>query len=424
VTGTPAPLVVENGTVVLPDRLVEEGAVLCEDGRIAAVGRRVRRPHGAEVVDARGGFVSPGFVDLHVHGGGGADFMDGSIDAVRTALAAHARHGTTTLFPTTTTGSPGRIAAMLAACRAARDDWRPAHGARIGGVHVYGPYFAPDKVGCHARDGRRDPDPHEYRAWFRDDLVRIATCAAELPGAVAFCRAARRRGCLVTCGHSNASWREMQAAFAVGMRHVDHFWCAMSSVVSLRGRFGTPMQAGMEQFVLATPDMSTEVIADGMHLAPELLDFAYRMKGPTRLCLVTDASRALDMPPGRYRFGPATDGPWFESDGQVGRTVGRNGGSLASSVAGMDRMIRQMRTGTSASLPDIIRMASLTPAERAGIAAEAGSLEPGKQADIVLLSRRLDVRRVYVGGESIHREATVGTRGETRRRSGPERKVD
>lgn len=344
--------------------------------------------------------------------------MDGSVDAVRTATLAHARHGTTTLFPTTTTGSPAQISAMLAACRAARADWQPAHGARIGGVHVYGPYFAADKVGCHARGGRRDPDPREYRAWFRDDLVTIATCAAELPGAVEFCRAARRRGCLVTCGHSNASWSEMQAAFDAGMRHVDHFWCAMSSVGSLRSRFGTPMQAGMEQFVLAVPEMSTEVIADGMHLSPELLAFAFHMMGPRRLCLVTDSSRALDMPPGRYRFGPATDGPWFESDGRVGRTVGTPGGSLASSVAGMDRMVRQMRRDTSASLPDVIRMASLTPAERSGIAAETGSLEAGKQADIVLLSPRLAVRRVFIGGV----EVTRGGRGG--RRSRREREID
>jgi N-acetylglucosamine-6-phosphate deacetylase len=422
VNPAPQPLVIENGAVVLPDGLVEDGTVVCEAGRIAAVGKRVRRPRDADVIDARGGFICPGFVDLHVHGGGGADFMDGSVEAVRTAILAHARHGTTTLFPTTTTGSPGQISAMLAACRAARDDWQPAHGARIGGVHVYGPYFAAGKVGCHARDGRRDPDPREYREWFRDDLVRIATCAAELPGAVEFCRAARRRGCLVTCGHSNASWQEMQAVFDAGMRHVDHFWCAMSSVVSLRSRFGTPMQAGMEQFVLATADMSTEVIADGMHLAGELLDFAFRMKGAARLCLVTDSSRALDMPPGRYRFGPAADGPWFESDGHVGKTVGRTDGSLASSVAGMDRMVRQMRRDTSASLADVIRMASLTPAERAGIAAEVGSLERGKRADLVVLSPRLAVRRVVVGGvgvtASFKTASAAGSRGGRRARDG------
>jgi N-acetylglucosamine-6-phosphate deacetylase len=264
-------------------------------------------------------------------------------------------------------------------------------------VHVYGPYFAEDKVGCHSQSGRREPSAAEYAAWFLDDLVRIATCAAELPGALDFYRAAKRKRCLITCGHSNANWAEMAQAFRAGMRHVDHFWCAMSSVVSLRNRFGTPMQASMEQFVLATADMSTEVIADGHHLAPELLDFAFRMKGAARLCLVTDSNRALDMPPGRYRFGSAKDGSWFESDGLVGRA----GGSLASAIVGMDHMLRHMFRSTSANLPDAVRMASLTPAERTGIATETGSLEKGKRADVLVLSKRLEVKRTLIGGVEV-----------------------
>jgi N-acetylglucosamine-6-phosphate deacetylase len=127
----------------------------------------------------------------------------------------------------------------------------------------------------------------------------------------------------------------------------------------------------MEQFVLAHSDMSTEVIADGQHLSPELLDFAFRMKGVGRLCLVTDANRALDMPPGPYRFGSNIDGAWIESNGKVGLT---SSGGLASSIVGMDTMVRNMASQTSASLPQVIRMASLTPAERTGIASETGSL--------------------------------------------------
>ena len=124
----------------------------------------------------------------------------------------------------------------------------------------------------------------------------MATCAAELPGATAFYQEAFERGYLVTCGHSNATWSQMRAAFKAGMRHVDHFWCAMSSISGLRQEHGFPMQGSMEQFVLMESAMSTEVIADGQYLSPELLEFAYRMLGPDRLCLVTDANRAMDMP--------------------------------------------------------------------------------------------------------------------------------
>ncbi|MEN9634822.1 MAG: hypothetical protein RL077_3226 [Verrucomicrobiota bacterium] len=391
------------GTIILPDRLLEDGALVSAGGQIIASGPRstVAIPADALVQAVPlGGYLAPGYVDLHVHGGGGADYMDGSVAAVITANGAHARHGTTTIFPTTTTGSPSQISAMLTSCQAVARAEAITQGARIGGVHFYGPYFAEEKVGCHLRSGRRDPDPAEYREHFERGIIRVATCAAELPGAEEFYREARRHGCFVTCGHSDASWSEMAAAFRAGMRHVDHFWCAMSSVPSIRARLGTPSQGSMEQFVIMHDEMSTEVIADGCHLSPELLDFAFVMKGAKRLCLVTDANRALDMPPGRYRFGPASDGEWFESDGRVGF---QPGAGLASSVVGMDTMVRTMKKNTRASIVETVRMASLTPAERVGLASEFGSLEVGKRADFLVLDSALGVERVFIGGEEFVR---------------------
>jgi len=267
------------GELILPDRTLPHAQVICRDGAIVEI---TADPQHAGRAGARGRiegrYIAPGFIDLHVHGGGGADYMDGSADTVRVANRVHARHGTTTIFPTTTTGSPQEIAGMLEACGNVRDEWSIGDGARIGGVHYYGPYFAGDKVGCHSREGRRDPDAAEYEHVLAGGLVRIATCAAELPGAGEFYRAAREHQCLVTCGHSDSTWAEMARAYEAGVRHVDHFWCAMSSVPSIRKRCGTPMQGSMEQFVLAHEEMSTEVIADACHLAPELLNFAFRMK--------------------------------------------------------------------------------------------------------------------------------------------------
>jgi N-acetylglucosamine-6-phosphate deacetylase len=288
---------------------------------------------------------------------------------------------------------------MLDACVETRDSWQIESGSRIGGVHLYGPYFAKDKVGCHNAEQCRAPAASEFRRYFKSGIVKVATCAAELPGAAAFYKHASKQDCLVTCGHSNASWSEMDAAFKCGMRHVDHFWCAMSSVPSIRDRLGVPMQGSMLEYVLANPEMSTEVIADGMHLAPELLRFAWKMKTSKRLCLVTDCNRALDMPPGRYRFGPKTDGSWFKSDGKVGWAA--SGGSLASAVTGMDHMVKTMHQLAEVPLHEAVRMASLTPAERTGIDGSTGSLAKGKDADIVLLSRQLRVKQVYVQGQRI-----------------------
>lgn len=397
------PTIFLNGTAILPDRLLPEAMVICRKGKIDAVttARGVQVPRDADVVDARGGYIAPGFVEMHVHGGDGADFMDGTTDAVRTAIRAHTRHGTTSIFPTTTTGSPAQIDAMLNACAAQQREWTIEDGARLMGVHFYGPYFAEDKLGAHAAAGRRDPVVAEYREYFSRGIIKIATCAAELPGAVDYYRAAKRSGCLVTCGHANSTWTEMERAFRAGMRHVDHFWCAMSSVPSLITRLGTPMQASMAEFVLAQPEMSTEVIADGHHLSPELLRFALAVKGPKRLCLVTDANRALDMPPGNYRIGPQKDGSLFYSDGLVGRMP--NSTALASSIVGMDAMVRTMARATKAPLPDVFRMATLTPAERSGVARKVGSLENGKLADVLVLDKKLAVKRVFIGGDEFHK---------------------
>ena len=238
-----------HGEIILPDRTIAKGYLICEEGFIVEIAEKA--PKNGPVITGR--YITPGFVDLHVHGGQGADYMDGTAEAVRTVNRAHARHGTTTLFPTTTTGTTAQIHSMLNACAEVREHWSATDGSRIGGVHYYGPYFAEDKVGCHDREARRDPDPVEYEAFLSTGLIAVATCAAELPGAEEFYRAARAHNCLVTCGHSNSTWTEMERAYQAGVRHVDHFWCAMSSVTSLRARCGTPMQASMEQFVLATP---------------------------------------------------------------------------------------------------------------------------------------------------------------------------
>jgi N-acetylglucosamine-6-phosphate deacetylase len=387
-----------HGNLVLPDSILQDAFLLVEDGKISAIQREKPARFQGEVIEAGDGYIAPGFVDVHVHGGAGADYMDGTPEAVRIANKAHLRHGTTTIFPTTTTGSTAQLERMIQSCINVRDAWSPEDGPHIGGIHFYGPYFAEEKVGCHSLEGRRNPDAEEYHHFFNFGIIRVATCAAELPGAASFYQAARERGCLITCGHSNASWAEMQAAYDSGVRHVDHFWCAMSSVTSLRIRFGTPMQASMEQFVLVNPEMSTEVIADGQHLSPELLDFAFRMKGPSRLCLVTDCNRALDMPPGDYRFGSSEDGPWIESDGKVGFVPGQG---LASSVVGMDTMVRTMLGGSSASLAEVIRMASLTPAERVGLEDEIGSLEAGKRGDLLILDRDLRVGRAWLSGTGV-----------------------
>lgn len=398
-----------NASLILENEIVENATIEIQGEVISGITKS--RPEVNEntiLIDASGNYVAPGFIDIHVHGGAGADFMDGTANAVIQACRAHLRHGTTTIFPTTTTGSAVEIQAMLEVCLEVAKCNYPELLPQIPGIHLYGPYFAADKVGCHSAAGRREPTPDEYQLYLDTGFVRIATCAAELPGAMAFYQAASQAGCMVTCGHSNASWAEMQSAFDSGMRHVDHFWCAMSGVSSLRSRFGTPMQAGMEQFVLFNKSMSTEVIADGEHLSNELLEFAFQMIGPDRLCLVTDSSRAMDMPPGTYKFGHSETGSDFQSNGRVGLTPA--GDALASSIQGMDHMLRTMKKATSASLPELFRMTSLTPARLTGFDAITGSLAVGKMADLLVLDRSLHVRNVMSLGQWLYPDHEMKSR--------------
>ena len=394
-----------NATLVLPDRLVPGAAIDVDNGRIVALGSDTGRDAwSGATIDAAGHFVSPGFVDVHVHGGDGADFMDGTIPAFETVVRAHIRHGTTTIVPTSTVARHEHTLAFLQNTRELkRRGPRPPLGlGRVVGAHLYGPYFNEDKVGCHPRDPARPPTPAEYEEYLEfADVMLTATCAPELPGAAGFYRAAAARGVRLNAGHSNATWSEMAAAYELGLRHVDHLYCAMSSVPSLRERCGTPMQASMLEFVLATPDMTTEVIADGRHLSPELLRFVATVKGADRTALVTDCSRALDRPAGTYTFGPLDGGEAFYSDGGVGLMP--NSLNLASSVRGMDFMVRHMHQQVGLDLPTAVRMATLTPATIVGLQDDVGSLVAGKRADVLLLDADLDVSRVFLDGDEIAR---------------------
>jgi N-acetylglucosamine-6-phosphate deacetylase len=390
-----------NGTVVLPDRLLADGEVVTLDDRIAHVGPAFPGSHsGLMLVDLAGGYVLPGFVDLHVHGGDGADFMDGTADAFRTVLAAHARHGTTSCTPTTTVARHDQHIRFLEQVRHFRH--KPAAGARVLGAHIYGPYFAPEARGCHPAAAVRSPTPADFEPFleFAAD-IRTATVAPELPGAEAFVRACRAKGVRCNAGHSHATFEQVEAAIGWGVRHIDHLFCAMSDRARLRQAQTFPMRGGVMEATLYFDELTTEVIADGKHLAPSLLRLAYKMKGPDRLALVTDAMRAMDRPDGEYVFGPLDGGEPVRKLHGVGVTL--DGKALASGVMGLDHCVRTFLAVTGVSIPEAVRMASLTPARIVGADAEVGSIEAGKRADLVVTDAELNVRAVYIGGRPFSR---------------------
>jgi N-acetylglucosamine-6-phosphate deacetylase len=327
-------LLFAGGTIVLEDRLLPDGSVTVNGAFIAEVSAgRIAAKTSADVVDLGGGYLVPGYIDLHVHGGAGADFMDSTADAFHTVCMAHARHGTTSLLPTTTVARHEQHLAFFEVCR--RLMRQDTDGARILGAHFYGPYFAPEARGCHPAASIRAPTPAEYHQYLDyADCIATATVAPELPGAEGFVRACRARGIRCNAGHSYATFDQLAAAVEWGVRHVDHLFCAMSDRARLRQTQAYPMRGGVMEATLFFDELTTEVIADGKHLQRELLRLAYKIKGPDRLALVTDCNRALDMPDGEYIFGPRDGGEPIVRRHGVG--LMRDGNSLASGVVGMD----------------------------------------------------------------------------------------
>jgi N-acetylglucosamine-6-phosphate deacetylase len=389
-----------NGRIILENSILDRGELLVQHGLIAqvrAAGDGSISP-GARQIDLLGRYLAPGYVDLHVHGGAGADFMDATDDAFATICKAHLRHGTTSLLPTTTVAGHEQHLRFFETCRRARRDG--TGGARVLGAHFYGPYFGAEARGCHPAGALRPPLPEEYDHYLSyTDCICRATVAPELPGAEAFARACRARGIGCNAGHSHATFNQLASARDWGISHVDHLFCAMSDRARLRQTQAYPMRGGVLEATLFFDDLTTEVIADGKHLERELLLLAYKIKGPDRLALATDCNRALDMPDGRYIFGPRDGGePILRRDG-VGITL--DGKALASGVVGMDECVRTFHRLTQVPLVEVVRMATLTPARIAGFDRELGSIAPGKRADLLVLDHDLTVSAVYLEGARV-----------------------
>jgi N-acetylglucosamine-6-phosphate deacetylase len=385
-----------NAALIFPERVERDGVLVVRDGRIDSCGPI---PPGTNLIDIGGKYLSPGFVDLHVHGGDGADFMDQTAEAFRAVCRCHVRHGTTSLTPTSTVSTVADSLRFLELCDVLFET--DTGGARVLGGHLYGPYFAKPARGCHPSLDFLTPSPDNWEPYLRHagrGLVTL-TLAPELPDVFPLVRACVAAGVRVNIGHSHATFEQVESAVKAGAGHVDHLFCAMSDRARLRQAQAFPMRAGVMEATLAFDELSTEVIADGWHLADSLLRVAYTIKGPDSLAIVSDAMRAADCPDGEYWFGPKESGALIRRRGEVGVTL--DGTGLASGVMGQDHGLRVMNRATNAPLPELIRMLSLTPARILGRDDEIGSLTVGKRADLVLLSEELHVEQVYVGGRRV-----------------------
>ena len=368
---------------------IERPFVLLEDQRIVEVGSRAAReiPHGAQLVDFGDSVLAPGFLDIHIHGGGGHDVMESDeagLPAVEQLLAGH---GVTSYFPTTVTASVDRtLSALERLANAIEGALRnSAHAPRAQplGIHLEGPFISHARRGVHPPQDLLPPTlPMFERFWQAGrGHIRLMTIAPELEGAREVIAEASRRGVCVSLGHSDANLQSARAAVDAGARHATHAFNAMRPL--------DHREPGIIGEMLTDSRISADIIVDGIHVDPTLVELFLRMKGGEAAVLITDATAATGMPDGRYRLGS------LEVEVKAGRCMAE--GRLAGSVLTMDRAIRNVMEFGRWNLRQAVRLATLNPAKVAGLA-NRGKLEAGVNADIVVLSPRGEVRTTIVRG--------------------------
>jgi len=383
-----------NARVLTPFRTIPRGGVLVEGARIAEVFSGEPGPPrpGERRIDLGGRILAPGFIEIHSHGAGGHDFMDGSAEAVLEACRTHLRHGVTALYPTTLTCAAPELVRVLELIGKARQE-REGMPA-IPGVHLEGPYLSPEQAGAQDPRYLRHPEPREYLGLLeRFDFIRRWTAAPELPGGLALGRDLSARGIVASIGHSNAGYEEVLAAFRGGYSLVTHLFNGMSRLV----RRNAWMHLGVAESALAIDGLAVELIADGKHLPAPLLRLIYKVKGPQGICLTTDSMRAAGQEVKESILGSLEDGQRVPVEDGVAFMPDRQ--SFAGSVATADRLVRTMVQLADVPLAEAVRMLTHTPARVMGIDGRKGSLEPGRDADLVAFDEGIRIGLVMVEGE-------------------------
>ena len=373
-----------NGKIVLPDRIVED-AVLLFDNKIQGVVPASELPAGVETIDAQGKYVIPGLVDVHIHGYLGEDASDGSYEGIRIMAEGVAKNGVTSFLPTTMTVSYDELRAAFAQIRrgmadSKADTWQ---GAEILGVNAEGPFINPSKKGAQAGENIRPGDAAFLKEHL--DIIRVFTIAPEMPGNMDCIREMAGK-CLISMGHTNATFDEAKAGIEAGVGHVTHLFNAQTALMH--------RDPGVVGAALTDDRVSTELIADAFHVNGNLFPLVARLKGD-KLVLITDCTRAGGLADGEYTLG--------------GQPIFVNGiecrladGTIAGSVLRLNHAVRNLLKYTNLPVWEAVNAASLNPAKRIGADGAKGSLEAGKDADIVLCDEDFNICRTISRGRTIY----------------------
>ena len=370
-----------NGKIILPDSIVE-GRALLFDEKIVGLSETV--PEGAEIIDAKGRYVAPGLVDIHIHGYLGEDTSDGSVEGIRKMAEGIVKNGVTAWLPTTMTVSYDDLRRAFNAVRTLMDKKNNPRGAQIMGVHAEGPFINPSKKGAQAVEYIRPADAPFLIE--NSDVIRIVTIAPEMPGALDCIReVTQKTNILMSMGHTAANYETAKAGIEAGVRHATHLFNAMTPL--------NHRDPGVVGASLADDRVSTELIADTFHISPDLFGLVAKVKGDN-LILITDCTRAGGLEDGEYTLGGQ---PIFVK----GIECRLADGTIAGSVLKLNNAVRNMREHTNLPLEQIVRMASINAARCIGLDKTKGSLEAGKDADIILADENFAVSETIIAGETV-----------------------
>lgn len=376
-----------NGKVFTPQGWVENGSVLIDGTKIKSILNHSNKVEGVEkVIDAKGSYVLPGGVEIHVHGGGGRDFMECTEEAFMTAVEAHRAHGTTSIFPTLSSSTVPMIREAAATCEKLMAD--PMTG--VLGLHLEGPYFNPKMAGGQLPENIKVPKPEEYKPIVEEfTSIKRWDAAPELEGAREFAEYLRSKGILASLAHTAAGWEDVSKGYEAGFTHATHFYNAMTG----NHKEGEYKHEGTVESVYLLDGMTVEMIADGIHVPPVMLRLIWKSKGVERTALITDAL-ACAASDSDTAFDPRV----IIEDG-VCKLADRS--AIAGSIATMDRLIKTAVQKAGIPLEDVARMASETPARIMGVYDRKGSLAPGKDADIMMFDKDLNLTGVVQMGREV-----------------------
>ena len=384
-----------NARIVLPDTILDDHYLSVKNGVIESIGKGTpdrEQLNSCTTVDCGGQYLSPGFIDIHCHGGGGADFMDGHMEDILTAARAHLIHGTTGICPTTLTCSDEELFTFFESFRQAREVTEQM--PHLLGIHLEGPYFSPAQAGAQPPKYLVHPRPEHYHEILRRGQGNIVrwSAAPELPGALELGDELAGKGIKVSMGHSDAGFEDIVNAMEHGYSQITHFYSAMSTITRKRGR----RVLGLIECGYLFDRLKVEIIADGIHLPPELLKLILKCKNHDDICLVTDSMRGAGMPDGPSLLGSKKNGvPGIIEDGIANMP---DFSSFAGSVATTDRLVRVMVQKAGLPVWEAVKMASLNPASFLGIQETYGSIQPGKSADLLIFDDDIRISSVYVSG--------------------------